>query len=242
MGKMDLTGKTAMIIGAGRGIGRAVAELLSRDGANLVLAARSENELLELEYKLSSRDNTEVLALATDVTNAVDVKHLVDETVKRFASIDYLIYAAGIGILKPFAELTIEDFDRMIDVNTRGAFFTLKAVLPVMERQKSGRVIALPGILGRAPMANASGYSAAKYALTGMLKCLALEYKRAGIKFSLMHLGGVDSSFWDNITMRVQRDKMLTIETAANAVYFAVTQPDEGVLGELVLQPESHQM
>lgn len=239
---MDLTGKTAMIIGAGRGIGRSVAELFSKDGANLVLASRDEAELLELEYKLSARDNTPVLALATDATNPSDVRHLVEETVNRFGTIDFLIYAAGKGILKPFAELTLEDFDELINVNTRGAFTAFQAVLPVMEKQKSGRVVVLPGILGRAPMANAVAYSAAKYALTGMCKCLALEYKRAGIKFSLMHLGGVDSSFWDNITMRVQRDKMLSVEAAASAVYFAATQPGDGVLGELVLQPESHQL
>lgn len=239
---MDQTGKVAMIVGAGRGIGRATAELFGRDGAQLAIASRNEAELLELEYKLSSNYNTDVLALASDATVASDVQHLVDETLVRFGKIDYLVFAAGAGALKPFAETTLAEFDELFNVNTRSAFLTLKAVLPVMEKQKSGRVIALPGILGRAPMANASAYSAAKYALTGMLKCLGLEYKRAGIKFSLMHFGGVDSSFWDNVTMRVQRDKMLTIEAAANAVYFAATQPGEGVLSELVLQPESHQM
>jgi NAD(P)-dependent dehydrogenase (short-subunit alcohol dehydrogenase family) len=239
---MDLTGKTAMIIGAGRGIGRFTAELFAKDGANLVLASRDEAELLELEYKLASHYNSKVLALATDATIPADVQHLVDETVNRFGAIDFLIYAAGKGILKPFAELTLEDFDDLINVNTRGAFAAFKAVLPVMEKQKNGRIVVLPGILGRAPMANAVAYSAAKYALTGMVKCLALEYKRHGVKFSLMHFGGVDSSFWDNITMRVQRDKMLSIESAANAVYFAATQPGDGVLGELILQPESHQL
>ena len=144
--------------------------------------------------------------------------------------------------MKPFAELTVSDFDDLINHNTRGAFVTLQAVLPVMEKQKSGRVAVIPGILGRAPMANAAAYSAAKYALVGMIKCLALEYKRAGVKFSLLHFGGVDSQFWDNITMRVQRDKMLSIETAARAVHFAVTQENDSVLGELILQPESHQL
>ena len=141
--------------------------------------------------------------------------------------------------LKP---LTEDDFVRVMNANARGAFLTLKAVLPVMERQRSGHVIALPGILGRAPMAQASIYAASKYALTGLLKSLALEYKRAGVRISLLHLGGVDSSFWDTITMRVQRDKMLTIDAAARAVLFAAMQPDDSVLGELILQPESHQM
>ncbi len=111
-----------------------------------------------------------------------------------------------------------------------------------MEKQKSGRIIALPGILGRAPMAQAAAYCASKYALTGMLKSLALEYKRAGVRVSLLHLGGVNSSFWDSVTMRVQREKMLTVATAARAVLFAATQDGEGVLNEIVLQPESHQL
>jgi NAD(P)-dependent dehydrogenase (short-subunit alcohol dehydrogenase family) len=239
---MDLTGKVAMIVGAGRGIGRLAAELFAKDGASVVVASRDEAELLELEYKLSSNFNADVLALATDATNEQDVRNLVNETLGRFGRIDYLVYAAGRGVIKPFAELTTDDFDDLINVNTRGAFITFQAVLPVMEREKFGRVVVIPGILGRAPMANASVYSAAKYALTGMVKCLALEYKRAGIRFSLMHFGGVDSAFWDNITMRVQRDKMLTVEAAAAAVHFAATQPGEGVLGELILQPESHQM
>ena len=239
---MDLTGKTVMIIGAGRGIGRCCAELFADAGASLVLASRDEAELLELEYKLSHKNNAEVLALATDATKAADVNHLVAEAKSRFGRIDVLIYSAGLGILKPFAELTADDFDRLIDVNTRGAFHTLQAVLPVMSEQKNGRVVVIPGILGRAPMANGAAYCAAKYALVGMVKCLALEYKRAGVKFSLMHFGGVDSSFWDNIAMRVQRDKMLTLDAAARAVFFAATQEGDGVLGELVLQPESHQL
>ena len=79
-------------------------------------------------------------------------------------------------------------------------------------------------------MAQAAAYCASKYALTGMLKSLALEYKRAGVRFSLLHLGGVNSNFWDSIQMRVQRERMLTIDAAARAVFFAASQEGEGVL------------
>ena len=91
-------------------------------------------------------------------------------------------------------------------------------------------------------MAQAAAYCASKYALTGMLKSLALEWKRAGVRVSLLHLGGVDTSFWDDIQMRVQRDRMLSAAAAARAVFFAATQEGEGVLNEIVLQPESHQL
>lgn len=239
---MNLEGKTVLIVGAGRGIGRASAELFAGAGANVAISSRNEAELMELEYKLASKGGADVLAMAADATVESDVKALVQETVYHFGRIDTLVYAAGVGILKPFAELTAGEFDTLLSVNVRGAFNVLQTVLPVMQEQKAGRVIAIPGILGKAAMPQGAGYCAAKYALTGMIKCLAQEYKRFNINFSLMHFGGVDSTFWDNITMRVQRDKMLSVEAAANAVFFAATQDASGVLGELVLQPESHQL
>ena len=239
---MDCRETVVLIVGAGRGIGRASARLFAEAGASLILSARTEVELFELEVELEQQYGAAALSIPADVTDAPSVARLVEEAVRRFGRIDTLIYAAGVGVLKPFAETTAEEFSLLMQTNVGGAFNVCQAVVPLMERQKSGRIIAIPGILGRAPMAQATAYCASKYALTGMLKSLALETKRAGIKISLLHFGGVNSSFWDNITMRVQRERMLTIEAAARAVFFAATQEGEGVLGELVLQPESHQL
>ena len=234
--------KTVLIVGAGRGIGRAAAELFSNEGANLIISSRNEAELMELEYKLNTKGNNNILALAADASVPADVEMLVNQGLEKFGSIDYLIHAAGAGILKPFGELKLEDLDQLFNANVRTAFNVLQAVLPQMAEQKSGRVVVIPGILGKAPMMQASAYCAAKYALTGMIKCLKDEYKRYGIRFSLMHFGGVDSTFWDNITMKVQRDKMLSVEAAAQCVFFAATQEGEGVMSEIVLVPESHQI
>ncbi len=239
---MDLSGRVVMIVGAGRGIGRAAAEMFAAAGADLVIASRTEAELLELQFKLEREQRSRVLVQPTDATSATDVERLVSETLGSFGRIDTLLYAAGVGALKPLPETSLDDFDRLMNANTRGAFLVAKTVLPVMERQRRGHVIAIPGILGRAPMAHAAAYCAAKFALTGMMKALALEYKRAGVRFSLLHFGGVNTSFWDAIGMRVQREKTLTAEAAARAVFFAATQEGEGVLNELVLQPESHQL
>lgn len=239
---MNLEGKTVLVVGAGRGIGRCSAELFSQANANIVISSRNEAELMELEYKLNTKGNPNVLAIEADAGNEAEVKRLVEQTIAKFGSIDYLVHAAGLGILKPFSELTINDLDALFNANVRTAFNVLQAVLPIMAEQKFGRVIAIPGILGKAPMMQASAYCAAKYALTGMIKCLKDEYKRHGIRFSLMHFGGVDSNFWDNISMKVQRDKMLSLDAAANAVFFAATQEGEGVLSEVVLMPENHQL
>ncbi|MDQ1612414.1 MAG: hypothetical protein QOG00_2345 [Pyrinomonadaceae bacterium] len=237
-----LAEKVLLIVGAGRGIGCASALLFAEAGASLILASRNERELAELEFEIERRHQTPVLSVPTDATDAASVARLVAESVERFGRVDTLVYTAGEGVLKSFAETTEEEFERLLSVNVRGAFLLCKAIVPLMERQRGGHVIALPGILGRAPMAQAAAYCASKYALTGMLKSLALETKRAGVRFSLLHLGGVDTNFWDQITLRVQREKMLTVEAAARAVLFAASQEGEGVVGELVLQPESHQL
>lgn len=239
---MDLEGKTCLVIGAGRGIGRRVAELFSKAGANIVISSRTESDLLELEYQLNSEGNSNVLVAVGDAADESDARQIVAKAAEQFGSVDYLIHAAGRGILKPFSELSNSDLDAMLNANVRSAFNTFQAVLPVMSEQKFGRVVAFPGILGKAPMMQAAGYCAAKYALTGMVKCLTQEYKRFGIRFSLMHLGGVDSSFWDDITMRVDRTKMLSVDAAAQAAFFAATQEGEGVMAEVVLMPESHQL
>ncbi|MBS1794947.1 MAG: SDR family oxidoreductase [Acidobacteria bacterium] len=239
---VNLEGKTVLIVGAGRGIGRAAAELFAAADANLVIASRNGAELMELEYKLNTKGNPNVLAVEADAADEQDVAALVAAAVERFGAIDYLVHTAGLGILKPFGELTLRDFDALIEANVRSAFVVLQKVLPVMAENRFGRVVAIPGILGKAPMMQASAYCAAKYALTGMIKCLKDEYKRFGIRFSLMHFGGVDSSFWDNVAIKVQRDRMLSVEAAARAVFFAATQEGEGVMSEIVLLPENHQL
>lgn len=239
---MTLEGKTVLVVGAGRGIGRGAAELFSEAGANVALSSRTESELLELEYRLNTLGNQNVLTVAGNAAVPEEAEAVVRRTLERFGSIDYLIHAAGVGVLKPFAELSASDLELSLDANVRTAFNILQVVLPVMAERKFGRVVAIPGILGKAPMAQAAAYCAAKYALTGMIKCLKDEYRRDGIRFSLMHFGGVGSSFWDNVTMRVQRDKMLSVDAAARSVFFAATQEGEGVMSEIVLLPESHQL
>ena len=234
--------QVVLVVGAGRGIGRASAALFAADGAALVLASRNDAELLELQSELEGRRGARVLAVPTDATDATQAVRLVQEAVARFGRVDTLVYTAGVGVLKPFAETTADDLQRLLTTNVVGAFNMCKAVLPLMERQRGGRVVAVPGILGRAAMAQAAAYCASKFALAGMLKSLALEYKRAGVRFSLLYLGGVNTPFWDAVTMRVQRDRLLTVEAAARAVFYAATQEGEAVLGELVLQPESHQL
>jgi len=120
--------------------------------------------------------------------------------------------------------------------------FSPVAVVWAMVAGGKGLFITIPGILGKAPMRNAAAYVASKYALTGMMKCMAQELQRSRVRFCLFHFGGVDTPFWDSITMAVQRDKMIPVGTAADLILQAIDAPPHLVLGEVVLQPESHQL
>ncbi len=239
---MLLEGKVALITGAGRGIGRASALKMAAEGASLVLASRTAADLESLETELT-RQGTRVLSVVTDITKKAEVERLVATAIDGLGKIDILVNSAGVGVIRPTLDLSEDDFDRMMLTNAKGTFLMCQAVGAKMAEAKKGMIINIPGILGKAAMMNASGYCASKWAVTGMTKAMALDLKRFGVRFTLLHLGGVDSSFWDKIDgMRVQRDKMLTVDDAARAVLYAVTQPDTGVLGEIVLQPESHQL
>lgn len=242
MNPSALHGKVALVTGGSSGIGRASAQRLAEAGATVILAARNEDALVDAAETISRNTGQFILPLACDVTQPAQVEAMVKAAVAECDRLDILVNAAGLGILKPALDLGPADFDRMLDVNLRGVFTVTQAVARQMAEQRSGLIINLPGTMGRAVMANAAGYCASKWGLVGLTKALAVDLKRYGIKFTLLYLGGVDSPFWDTIEMRVQRDKMLSVDDAAQAVVYAASQPSVAVLNELVLQPESHQV
>ena len=110
-----------------------------------------------------------------------------------------------------------------------------------MKEVKRGLIINIPGVLGKVPMAGAAAYSASKYGLIGMMQSVREEIKRTDIRITNLILGGVDSPFWDNIDLRVQKEKMIRSEEAAKAIWFLCQQPASGVVSEMVLQPFNHQ-
>lgn len=235
-----LQNKHVAIIGATGGIGRALIPLLQGSKAHVHLTGRDRAGLDELaaRYKVPG-DRVHVL----DVTDhpGVLAKAEAIETATAGAGVDILVNAAGIGIIKPLEQLSFEDFSKTIDVNLKGSFSVLQAFLPPMKARKRGLVIHLPGVLGKTPMAGAAAYAASKYGLNGMLKSIREELKRTEVRITNLYLGGTDTPFWDEIDLRVQRDKFVTAEEAARAIWFLCQQPSSGVVSEMVLQPFNHQ-
>ena len=234
----SLKGKNVLIIGATGGIGSKTARLLAGSGANLFLAARNKEKLESLadELKLSSNK-----IFALDISKPDEVTALKEQFFFYYATIDILLNAAGIGIIKSSEELSETEFLQTLNYNLYGPFLLVKAFLPKMKETKKGLIINIPGILGKVPMAGAAAYSASKYGLVGMMQSIREEIKRTEIRITNLFLGGVDTPFWDTIDLRVQRDKMVMAEEAAKAIWFLCQQPTSAVVSEMVIQPFNHQ-
>ncbi len=177
----------------------------------------------------------------TDVTDPAQVEALMLTTRDRFGRIDSLLNCAGIGILKAAQSITPADLDTLLDVNLKGSFYASQFAAAIMREQKSGHIINFPGVLGKHPMAMAAGYCASKFGVVGFTKCMADELKRFGVRFTLMFLGGIDSPFWDNVSLKVQRDKMIDLDSVATMLEHVLALPPSIVPAEINLQPESHQ-
>ncbi|MEX0660945.1 MAG: SDR family oxidoreductase [Balneolaceae bacterium] len=235
--------QVVLIVGGSGGIGQACADLFAKAGAKVVLAARNKSKAEQKAKEINDRGG-EAYVLEVDVTDLASVSSMAREVEEDLGQIDVLVNAFGLGLIQPLLDVKPDHAKEVFDVNVYGTFLVTQAVVRYMATNKKGRVIMFPGILGKSVMKNASVYSASKYAVTGFTKALVEEQRRGEVKFSLLYLGGVDTEFWDNpnVDMRVQKDKMLTPQEVAKAVYYAASQPGQSVLNEIVIQPESHQM
>jgi len=226
--------KKILITGASSGIGAEAARLLAARGDQLVLSGRSASKLEAMGVGGA--------LVAGDLTSPGFAESLIERAESDLGGIEVVVHCAGVGLIRPAAATTDAEFTRVMNVNTRATFLLARAACEAMAPRKSGQFLAVPGILGRAPMKGAAAYCASKYAVSGMLKCFAQEYARAGIRFTQFFFGGVDSPFWDNLGTSFQRDKMLPVAAAAAEIVRAIDLPSHAVLAEVVLQPESHQL
>jgi short-subunit dehydrogenase len=228
--------KVVLIVGATGGIGATLARKLAVNGHKLVLVARNADNLSNLAGELACPS----LIVPTDITNPTQVETLMEKIVSHYGRLDVLVNAAGAGVMKQYNKITPEDLDKMLDLNLKGSFYTCQAAANVMKENKAGHICNVVGILGKHSMAMAAAYCASKYGVVGFSKCLADELKRYGIKMTLFYFGGVDTPFWDQVSLKVDRTKMLTAQTAADAIYFAMNAEPQAVPMEINIQPDSH--
>ena len=238
-----MKGKVVLIVGGTGGIGEATARLMATHGANVVIAGRNIEKAEEIANSIKEQGG-EALSLKVDVTDVESVDEMVQKTEKELGKIDVLINAFGQGLIKPFKDIEASEAKEVLEVNVYGTFLVTQAVLKHMKQDATTNVVMFPGTMGKFVMKNASVYAASKFAVQGMTKALIEEFKRDSVHFSLLYLGGVNTPFWDDdrVNMRVKKDSMLDPKAVARTVLSTVAMPAPGVVNEIVVQPESHQL
>ena len=196
---MELKGQVAIVTGAGRGIGRAIALELARQGADVVIA--------ELDPAGAKRTAEEVgalgrraVALATDVTSRADLRAMVDRAKAEFGRIDILVNNAGIYRAAATLDVTEEHWDAIMSINAKAVFFASQAVLPVMMAQKSGSIVSLASMAGKIGSKTNLPYNASKAAVVSMTKSLALAHAADGIRVNCVCPGFVETDMWTMVS------------------------------------------
>ena len=165
--EQNIKGKVVVITGASSALGEATAQLLSGQGARVVLGARRLDRLQMLECDIA-RKRGEAIALATDVTDRTQVQRLVDRAVEAFGRIDVMINNAGLMPHSPLTRPKVDDWDRMVDVNLKGVLYGIAAALPVMQRRRSGHFINVSSVAGHKVSINGAVYSATKHSVRAL--------------------------------------------------------------------------
>ena len=232
-----LTGRVALITGAGRGIGRAIAEKFARAGATLVLAARSGRELDECAAAIRTAGG-EALTVPADLGLADQVDALAASTLDRYGRIDILVNNAGYGPPRtPIVKSQSTDWQRLVQVNLLAAMTLTKCALPGMIGRRRGAVVMLGSPAGLAGRAGEAAYAASKFGLRGFTQALFAEVRRYGIKASYLCPGHVDTALLPP-NKRLERDTLLRPADVAEAAYHIVTSPPRSCPVEVVLEPQ----
>lgn len=237
-----LKGKCAIVTGAAKGIGRAIALKLASLGANIVLNYRSsEEKAIETENEIKAL-GVEVLRVKGDISNISDVENLINSAKEKFGKIDIMVNNAGITKDTLILRMKEEDFNSVIDVNLKGVFNCLKTITPVMVKQREGRIINLSSVVGIAGNAGQVNYAASKAGVIGMTKSLAKEIGARGITVNAVAPGFIETDMTEVLGEKFKEETKKSIplkrlgkpEDVANAVAFLASEEASYITGQVI--------
>ena len=233
----ELDGEVVVVTGANRGLGREMSLRFAREGARVVLVARTASELEEVAAEAEG-DGAETLVAPADVTDGAEIEEVVESAIDAFGRVDTLVNNAGIGLLsiedggRPTHEVPEERWREIIDVNLTGVFLCSRAVLPHMLEAGHGNVINVSSGLGRYAAPGYAPYNASKHGLEGLTKTMALDYEDEGVNVNALDPGGrVNTAFWDHLPDD-ERAEILQPDVMNDAAVMLAAQGPGGVTGE----------
>lgn len=222
---MLLDGKTALITGAGRGIGQAIAAAFAEQGCDIAAVARSEAELEETAARVRALGRR-VLPICCDISAPEQVETMAEKAMAFLSSIDILVNNAGYACFKPFMELSLEEWRRTLDVNLTGTFLVTRAVLPGMIARRNGHIINISSVSGLRPIMHQSVYCASKHGMNGLTTTLAMEMRPHNIRVNAICPGGVRTRLSEEaMPGRDKSDWMTPEDIAHTALYLASMSP-----------------
>ena len=241
-----IAGKVVVITGASSGLGEAAARRLAKDGAKLVLGARRLDRLEAIAADLGLGGKA---VLRTDVAKRAEVEALVARAVESHGRVDVILNNAGVMPQSPLERLKVDEWDRMIDVNVKGVLYGIAAALPHMKAQKSGRIINVSSVAGHKVRANGVVYAATKHAVRVISEGLRQEVKPFNIRTTIISPGAVDTELPHSISEpdvaaavgKFYADVAIPAESFASIVAFAMSQPENVDINEILYRPTAQE-
>ncbi len=231
----------AIVTGANRGIGQAIALRFASEGFALALVARDRQKLNETSNIFTSAGFEKPLVIQADLRDIKQVKEIVPRVVKTWGKIDVLVNNAGLGYLKPFLEISPEEYDEMMDVNTRAVFFLTQYTVPQMMKQTSGLILNIASLAGKNGFKSGTGYAASKWALRGFAQCLLHEVREHDIRLVTIFPGSVETYFGQgglSPTGTPSQNKIQP-EDIADVAYMAYQMPQRTMVSEIDMRPSN---
>lgn len=233
---MDLKNSVAVVTGAGRGIGRAIAEALAAEGARLVINSLTPSRLDEAAAALRAR-GAQVEAVAGDVGDEAVAARIVETAVSRFGRLDVLVNNAGLGYLGPLEAMAPADFDRVVRTNLRGPFLLMRAGIPALRKSGGGTIVSLASLAGVNPVPQRAAYAATKWGLIGLSRSVLQEVRKEGIRVLILEPGSTLTEFGHDAKKMASAERLVRPEDVAAILVAALKLPARATVSEIEIRP-----